>query len=419
MAKETLLILGAGRANLPILKTAKALGYRCLVVSRDKGDYPGIKYADQLVLADILNPEQIISALASETEVSAVVSICSDRPLYSQAILCEELGLPGISKFTAICSQQKKYLKQALAKEGCKQAEYQICNDSKQVQTIVNNSDKPVIIKPSVGQGSNGVQLLASLNDFNQLAASGYFSLDQEWIVEEYLPDPFEFGAQAFVDHGKLLFLEFHNDRLLSSQQPIPVEHRFPFQPPVEKMKNGVDFLAEASTQCENAIRALQIENGAVNLDLIYSCDQIYLLELTNRAGANGLVPAISKRFGIDYAQLIIENALRRDITPLWSKRIEVYPHVVSRMIFPPENSLVGGFSVADTANSEMQTSFGVSPECSYCGQLEVESFISEPRKIETITSSNDCIGQIVFSSENENTFNRELDAVLSGISFC
>lgn len=418
MSKEALLILGAGRANLPILKTANALGYQCIVVSKDDGNYPGIEYANQLVLADILNPEQILATLDRKTEVSAVVSSCSDLPLYSQAVLCEKLGLAGLSKFTATCSQKKKQLKQTLLENGCKQAEFWICKEPNQVESIVKSSTESVIVKPSTGQGSSGVKLLTSVKDYNRLVESGYFCLGQEWIVERYLPEPFEFGAQAFVDQGRLLFLEFHNDSLLSAERPIPVEHRFPFQPPVEKLASGADFLEAATTECEKAIHALKIENGAVNLDLIYSRGEIYLLELTNRAGANGLIPAISRRFGIDYAQLIIENALGRDLAPLWSTRTVESPHVISRMIFPPEHSLVNSFSVAKTSGSELSKGFGIVTDQLCCDQLEVESFISTPRRVETIASSNDCVGQIVLSTSDENLLNRELDAILSRISF-
>ena len=81
------------------------------------------------------------------------------------------------------------------------------------------------------------------------------------FIVEEYVEGE-EFGAQAFVQDGKLEFILPHGDYVFKGDTGVPVGHFAPYD-----LDEAV--LRDAREQLIAATRAMQLDNCAINADII------------------------------------------------------------------------------------------------------------------------------------------------------
>ena len=122
------------------------------------------------------------------------------------------------------------------------------------------------------------------------------------YIVEEFLEGE-EFGAQAFVYDGKLQFVLPHGDYVFMGDTGVPVGHFAPYE-------LSPQAAADVYDQTERAIRAMKLDNCAINADFIMKDGKTYVLEIGGRSGATCLAELVSIYYGYDYYEKIIQAAL-------------------------------------------------------------------------------------------------------------
>lgn len=303
MSKK-LMVLGAGFPQVNLLKAAKELGYDTVVASIP-GNYPGFAAADEIAYVDITDPEAVLAA-AREAKIDGIATCCLDTGIKALGYVCDHMGLPGLSAEAAERCNDKYTMKQAFAKAGVTSARFlDVCNEE-ELMDAVGRLGYPAVLKALDLQGSNGVYIChdeAQLRD--SFASVQSQSRLDHFILEEYVSG-YELGAQAFVYHGEIIYILPHGDYTYMSKTAIPVGHFVPAEIP-ETVERSV--LIES----EKAIRALGLDNCAVNIDLIEKDGRIYVIELTGRAGATCLVELVSIYFGLDYYKMIAMTAMGED----------------------------------------------------------------------------------------------------------
>lgn len=113
---NSILIIGAGRNQVPIIQTAKNLGYRVIVVS-PSGDYPGIQMADEVLYEDVLNKDAIVE-FAKNRGIGGVLTDQSDFCTPTVAYIAEKLGLPGYGYHNALCFTNKALMRDVYREVG-------------------------------------------------------------------------------------------------------------------------------------------------------------------------------------------------------------------------------------------------------------------------------------------------------------
>jgi biotin carboxylase len=83
----------------------------------------------------------------------------------------------------------------------------------------------------------------------------------------------------------------------------IPAGHYLPFEA-------EPSVINDTMKQMEGGIRALGLDNCAVNADLMLMDGRVYILEMTGRMGANCMPELSSIYIGYDIYRMIIETAL-------------------------------------------------------------------------------------------------------------
>ena len=300
--KNKIMILGAGIYQVPLIKCAKNMGIYTIVVSID-GKYPGFKYADKIYKEDTRDYNKVLE-IARNEKISGIITAGTDVAVTSVGKVCDELGLKGISYESAKISNDKLLMKDCFEKYGVNTAKYRKCSfDYNDVINKISDLKFPLIFKAVDSSGSRGIIVVRKSDEI--LSAIEYVKNATQkdyYIVEEFL-DGKEFGAQAFVQNGKLEFMMLHGDYVFNENTGVPVGHWVPYEvnPSIEN---------DAYKQIELAIKAMKLDNCAMNVDFLMKDDKVYVLEIGGRSGATCLSELVSLHYGFNYYEKMINIAM-------------------------------------------------------------------------------------------------------------
>lgn len=391
---KRLLVVGAGRGQIGLYKAAKEMGVHTIAGTMPDNNPPGIKFADEVCYMNIAKPDEVLEK-AKTLNIDGLATSCLDTGVPAIGKVCDALGLTGLTENAAIMCGDKLKMKKAFIEHGVSTAKFVEIHSHEELEKALDILQLPVIIKATDLQGSNGIYIAktheAAIEGFNGAMEKTHRDY---CIVEQYI-EGYEFGAQAFVYHGDVLFVMPHGDETYMSHTAVPVGHYVPFE-------GDETIHKQAEEAVKGAIRALGLNNCAVNVDLILKDDVVYLIELTGRVGANCLPELTQINFGIEYYKMIIAMALGENPLELWDQRRDRTKAGLAKMILETEKS-------------------GILDSIEYKGKIEGDilevTFFKHPGdEIRVFENSNDCVGQIIVQGDTMDDCNKKLEYVLSQI---
>lgn len=385
---KRLLLLGAGRGNLGLVKTAKQQGVY-VVIAGLGGDYPCNAYADKFCFADISDPDAILK-VAMEEKIDGAVICCSDTGLKAIGRCNDKLGLSGLTEREARVSSDKLLMKERLQDAGVRTAKYFRVSSKVELDEAVEKIGYPIIIKAVDLQGSRGINIVRDTSEL-YTAYENTMSLTRRsfCLVEEYVVGT-EYGVQSFVYNGDILFVLPHGDETVMCGTAVPVGHYMPYF-----LNEGL--YSDTVNQVKRAISALGFDNCAVNVDLIEKDGKAYIIELTGRVGANCLPELTSNYFGINYYEMILATCLGENPLPYFERRTS--PCVTKAiMIRSDRNGIVKNVLIPDINN------------------VEIHMFIHNGSEVRAFTNSNDAIGEVIVKGDSFATCNRLISDAINKI---
>lgn len=386
MKHKKLLINGAGRGNLGLIKAANNLGAFTIVTGQA---------GPCLALADKTYPEvhpghpDEVLAVAEAEHIDGAAITCNDLGLESVGRCCDVLHLQGLTEEVAKCSSNKLLMKEKMVAAGVQTAKFQLIYSLEELEKASSELNFPIIVKATDLQGSRGICIVREASQL-RLAYEEVMSLTHKdfCIVEEFIEGT-EFGAQAFVYHGEVLFVLPHGDETVMCKTAVPVGHYIPY--------TMSDTLAkDVDLQARKAIAALGLDNCAVNIDFISKGDKAFIIELTGRGGANGLTDITGAYFGINYYEMMAITALGGDPRTVFDKRLTTPRASVSKMLISKESGLVEKVEAPSLPDTT------------------ITMFIEEGSEVRAFTNSNDDIGQIVVWGDNLEDCHQKIDKAIS-----
>jgi biotin carboxylase len=308
---KKILILGAGIYQVPLITTAKKLGYYTIVASIP-GKYPGFALADKVYYVDTTDADKL-EEIALAEGISGVCVSGTDVCIPAQGKLCDRLGLTGPAEQAAVRAQDKLLMKDAFRENGVRTAyyEYVDISDGNPVQ-VCERIGYPVIFKAVDSSGSRGITKVNRAEEIPYaVKAVRDNTRSDHYLVEKYLTGS-EFGAQACVKNGELKFILPHGDYVFQGDTGVPIGHFAPYE-------IGDEIIEDCKRQLTLAVGALGIDNCAINADFILCEGKTYVLEIGARAGATGLVEMTSLYYGFNYYEKIIQLCMGEevDFTPV------------------------------------------------------------------------------------------------------
>lgn len=302
---KKLMIMGAGIYQVPLIKKAKEMGIWTIAVSIP-GNYPGFALADQVIYENTVDYEKVTEAARRE-QIDGIVTAGTDVAVVTIGKVCDELGLTGLSFEAAQTASNKIRMKQKYEEYGVRTARFREVSFEDDLLKKTEGLNFPLIFKAVDTSGSRGIIRVNSAGEFENARKIVQASTRTDhFIVEEFIEGK-EFGAQAFVYRGEVKFILPHGDYVFQGDTGVPIGHFAPYD-------LADDVIEDAKKQLEAAIRAMGLDNCAINADFILKDDKTYVLELGGRSGATCLAELVSIYYGFDYYEKLIRVALGEDV---------------------------------------------------------------------------------------------------------
>lgn len=379
-----LLVLGAGRGQTGLVSAARRLGVHTIVATLPRGNPPGTALADEVVYVDITDIGAVLE-IAGQLELDGVATSCADSGLSALGAVCEELGLPGLTRDAAAMCADKREMKKRFVSHGVRTPEHRLIRSLPELHAALDELGMPAIVKAPDLQGSRGVAILREPSEAAWAFGHAAGATSQNEIVVEQFVVGREFGAQALVRDHEIVFVLIHNDEVHLGDTGIPIGHSVPFG-------GDAALMAEARSQVEAAIRATGLNDCAVNIDLIATESSVEVLEITGRVGANGLPEMVSAYFGLDYYETIVQLSLGRPIGE-WPAPTGAAV-AVGMIVPPPLHGTIAGLTLEQ--------------------RLDDVSHLFFPgpgSRIDGFRDSSDCLGQIIATADSLAEANRLVEA--------
>ena len=388
LAGKKLLVQGAGRGNLGLMQTAKRHGVFTIVTGMG-GDYPCNPLADKLRYADISDPDVVLS-IAREEKIDGIVICCSDTGLQAVGRCNDVLGLSGITEEAACFSSDKLLMKKRLVEYGVRTARFLEIRNSADIRRAVDLLSFPMILKATDLQGSRGITIVNDLQELGIAFEDTMLLTKKDYcIVEEFIIGK-EFGAQAFVYQGDVLFVLPHGDETFLGKTAVPIGHFMPLSLS-DKLIRDVEY------QAKTAIKALGLNNCAVNIDFIEKDGRAYIIELTGRVGANCLPELVSNFWGIDYYEMILRTVLGESPLPVLNDRKNSCC-TLSRMVKSTMSGIIDSVILPDKISGELHM------------------FVRPGNEVRAFTNCNDAIGEVIVAGGTLDECNVKAQEIISGI---
>ena len=152
----------------------------------------------------------------------------------------------------------------------------------KDIPKTVQELEFPLIFKSVDSSGSRGIIRVNSIDEFDDAIAYVRENTHKDYFLVEEFIEGEEFGAQAFAYDGNVSFILPHGDYVYQGDTGVPVGHYAPYQ-------LSEEVIEDAKIQLRRAVKAMGLDNCAINADFILKNDKTYVLEIGGRCGATCL----------------------------------------------------------------------------------------------------------------------------------
>lgn len=286
MSSKRILILGAGRYNVPSIRTARKAGFFTLVADRN-AYAPGLTAADKPLAIDLNDCDSLIEAVNEQGGIDGVVSM-AEVGVRAAANISARLGLPSISEQSAAHSTSKAAMRRCWQSLPEYSTEFEVVATSEQAEHVARNLGLPLIVKPdrSFG-GSRGVR---RVNVFDEVAAAFAAArsggLPNSDVVIERCIEGSEHSAEVLIWQGKTSVLCIGEK--IKSRPPyrVDVSVQYPARlTPGQQRK--------VSDMAHSAVNALGLTQGVAHIEFAYADSGPVLFELGARCGG-GHTPQIA-----------------------------------------------------------------------------------------------------------------------------
>lgn len=309
---KKILIIGAGFLQSFVIRKAKEMGYETLAVDVDP-NAPGFQYADKHAVINIVD-EAACLAYAQKENIDGVLTAATDYGVLTASYIAEKMNLGGLDYKVAKLIKNKYKVRKCLFESKVDDTEqaYEV-DASTDIAALCEKISFPVMVKPCDGSGSRGASRVDEAPQFADACKNAIdASITCRAEVETFIVGR-EYGAESLVVNGKVHVLSIMRKWMTEPPYYAELGHAIPTDLPCE-------VEARAKQCVENAIKALGINFGSVNMDMLITAEgKINIIDIGARMGGNMIGPCIIPYgTGIDYVANMIRNAVgdEVDLTP-------------------------------------------------------------------------------------------------------
>lgn len=292
----------------------RAQGYDLFYLTTSaEGDYPfdGYRQVPTREIADFID---VAEAWHEQERFDAIITT-DETSVIATAIICQRLGLPGLSVEAARRSRNKLLMREAHRSFGAPHPQFRRCETVDEALEFANRIGFPVIIKPTLGGDSEHVYRVADEETLRRKFVQAQLGNSQHshrfaeaeceemgpstLLVEEYL-DGSEHAVEAAID-GDRVVMSSIADRM---SVELDVFDNDLYATPTRLSPEQVDDLRDAVLK---GAQAQGIERGVVHAELRFHRGRAHIVEIAARPGG-GCLQYMAK---ISYGNCPVLAALR------------------------------------------------------------------------------------------------------------
>ena len=401
---SSILVLGAGRDQVFLIKTAKDMGlYVCCVDVQNNS--PGAAYADQFFnirSRDIQGLERLIDKLKKSTHpIKGVITMGSDIP-HIVAQLSEYAGTPSITLDSALGAKNKLLMKQKFKLFGVSSPKFSAVSSFSDLEnTLGNFNSSKIVLKPIDQAGSRGVALTeVNSENLKELYLTALSHSDEKLIlIEEFIPGP-QISTEHVIYEGNIYTPGFADRNYDDLERFLP-----------QIMENGgwvpskyFDYKESIEREICKAVKALNLNNCIVKGDVVLRNGQPMIVEIAARLSggdfSESLVPIST---GVNYVKTAIELCMGNQ-PDLGVLKGEIKSTVANRYFFAGEGQLKAIDVKFDAKNF------------SWLNKLEF--WVKPGDRIGNINSHGARSGVFVVSGKDRNDVNEKIDFIYKNVKF-
>ena len=297
---KTIMVIGAGKVQVPLIEAAKKEGYYTIVCDWDP-KAQGVQLADEFCKVSTKDRVGLLKT-AKEKKIDGIVAN-SEYAMCDVAYISSELGLVGNPEAAiAVLSSKSKF----------RNVQNNIGLFAPRVEKIDEPQymGYPLVIKPDMNSGTRGTTVFIGKDDGDKLKVAiescSKLSRNGKAIIEEYIPiSPRRvIEGEVFINSGEILWDGLFTSIRSQMAPMIPMTYVFPL---VEERKND---LQDALTI---AFSTIGVHHGEYNIESCFVENEPFIIEINPRQGGNGLPKYVQEYCGIDYYKLFVTTSVGDD----------------------------------------------------------------------------------------------------------
>jgi biotin carboxylase len=290
MSQRSILILGASRHQLGVIRAAKQRGFTVITTDNNARN-PGHILADKNFTISTTDVEAVVS-LAKSLKVCGVVAAATDVSLSAAAACVERLGLNGPpTEVVSICCDKLNF------------REWQRRNQlphprffrPSEVADLGSNPEMDLLLKPRKSSGGKGLCYVPKQRKFSQDLVP---DKAEDFLYEEYLQGE-HFTFEGIRQGGSFPWFMITKRLRASIQYPTTAGH----------------ILCTDQTHCsiktavEDVWKLLGPYQGLVDADVVLTKNGAFVLETTPRMGGNFLSQIALLGYGFSLEEAVVDFA--------------------------------------------------------------------------------------------------------------
>ncbi len=301
--ENSILIFGGGDLQISIIKKAKTLGYKTIVLDPNS-NAPGKNYCDKFY--DIAGDDyERTLEVAKFHKVVGVVTAATDHPILMMCRIAEALNLPFPTFNSCETLLNKGKFKDFLRDNNINHAKGSVYNFDEIIDK--NAINFPVILKPIKNSGSRGVLKCEKKENFERdITECKSFCSKGPFIIEEFISGD-EISVEAFVINNKVQIVQITDKIITSPPYNVELGHIQPSK--YDGKREGIENILQ------KIVDKLDLNNCVLHPEIKIDNGKLIIIEIGPRLGGDNITSLlVPLSTGIDMEALQINISTGKKI---------------------------------------------------------------------------------------------------------
>lgn len=296
---KTLLYLGSGYGDLPLILAAQEHGFYVVTCS-SRHDDPGHSISNDRKFIDYSDSKSVLE-LAKQLSITAIVPSCNDFAALTASYVAEELDLPGHDSLaTTQAIHHKDKFKTLAAEINLSTPKAIGFSNPEEATARLSHLKFPLIIKPVDLTGGKGISVTHSINAAKEAMDKAFTISRAKRIVIEEFVEGSRHGYSTIIHNGKVVFEFIDNEYYYLN----------PYMVSAASSANSVpkDAVSSLRTQIEQLASHLRLVDGIVHVQFVLRKGLPLIIEICRRPPGDLYVKLVKLSTGMDYPMEIIKG---------------------------------------------------------------------------------------------------------------